>query len=114
LTDQKIHGLDPIDRWLMKCLMEGRVSEFVEWPEEAEWISSDEIYQSFLNANREFGGTHRAASIVVSGRLRKIFDGMKRERTLIEGVQTRRSRIPGLQEARGAFERRMRGEIEWE
>jgi phage/plasmid-associated DNA primase len=118
--DHKVRTMDSITRWWMDVLTDGGFSVktqgydiFAEWMEDKPLsISSDDFYQSYLDATRSH---HKEAKHSVTKKVGELL-GKPLEQTRPrqpESGRTRKHVLPPLRDARIAFEAKLRQSGPW-
>lgn len=115
LVEQKIHSLDPIQRWWHDGLYSGAIatgdtSRSETWPE---FISTQEAIEGIIEVNG--GRMHKKSSaIIIAQALQKLCPGAKQHQQQVHFSGRHRGYLlPSLQQARDEFEKYIGGAVEW-
>jgi hypothetical protein len=114
LVEQKIHSLDPIQRWWHDGLFDGAVangdkSRSDTWPD---FISTQEAIEGIIEVNG--GRMHKKPSaIIISQALQKLCPSAKQHQQQVHFSRHRGYLLPSLQQARAEFEKYIGGVVEW-
>ncbi len=109
LVEQKLHSLDPIQRWWHDGLYNGALSGQDSWPE---FISTADAITGIIEVNG--GRMHKKPSaIIISQAMVKICPGAKSHQMQSHFSRHRGYLLPSLQQARAEFERYMGGVVDW-
>lgn len=119
LTEQKLHSLGPIDKWLHECLDAAEIACVgtfgQEWASAAILnIEKNRLWKAF----DEWQGKGRRYSRHVGHvefwkRMRELFGDRAENRQRVNGVPTRHFTLPALTEARALFAKEIGGRPDW-
>ncbi|MGP1397161.1 MAG: primase-helicase family protein [Inquilinaceae bacterium] len=117
LWRQKVHSMEPLDRWWLDRLRDGRlVQEAADWPDQ---ISCADLHRLYIADAERLGVRRRVSETEFGIALRKLVPGLHRARLSYHddqaGMTKRRwgYRLPDLDSCRSAFERHTKGTIDW-
>ncbi|MHB8056830.1 MAG: primase-helicase family protein [Desulfuromonadaceae bacterium] len=114
LVEQKIHSLDPIQRWWHDGLFNGDIangdkSRSDTWPD---FIGTQEVIEGINAVNG--GRMHKKPSaIIISQALQKLCPSAKSHQMQTTFGRHRGYLLPSLQQARAEFEKYIGGVVEW-
>ncbi len=109
LVEQKLHSLDPIQRWWHDCLYNGAISGGDKWPE---FISTADSILGIIEVNG--GRIHKKPSaLIISQALHKLCPSAKQHQQQSQYSRHRGYLLPSLQQARAEFESYIGGVVEW-
>ncbi len=110
LVEQKIHSLDPIQRWWHDCLYNGCIDGQGNWPQ---FLSTQEAILGIHDVNG--GRMHKKPSaITIAQALHKLCpSATQHQQTVSLGGRQRGYLLPPLLQARAEFEGYLGGAVEW-
>lgn len=109
LVEQKIHSLDPIQRWWHDGLYNGAFGDSDKWPE---FISTLDAIAGIIEVNG--GRIHKKPSaLIISQALHKLCPSAKNHQMQSHLSRHRGYLLPPLQQARTEFEKYIGGVVEW-
>lgn len=109
LVEQKIHSLDPIQRWWHDGLYNGAFTDSDKWPE---FISTSDAINGINEVNG--GRMHKKPSaLIISQALHKLCPSAKQHQQQSQFSRHRGYLLPPLQQARTEFEKYIGGVVEW-
>ena len=109
LVEQKIHSLDPIQRWWHDGLYNGTVANRDDWPR---FISTQEAIDGIIEVNG--GRMHKKPSaITIAQALQKLCPSAKQHQHQERYDRHRGYLLPSLQQARAEFEKYIGGVVQW-
>ena len=118
LTDQKINSLRGPDRFLHDAIREGILAGN-EWPEDSELsVAKAEVYAAYCDkARHRYGEHHPSIDKVFWRKLRGILKAggheLGDEKPKEGQTRVKRAVFPSLPNAKRAFSKAMRGEVDW-
>ena len=107
LIEQKLHSLDPVERWWHDCLLRAGINEDDKWPE---FVSTTDVILGikYLSGNSTY---NRPNSHNVVPQMKKLCPGVKHGQKQLMGARNRGFILPPLQQARTEFEEYIDGSI---
>jgi hypothetical protein len=109
LVEQKLHSLDPIQRWWHDGLYNGAFGKCVNW---MEFISTSDVIDGIIEVNG--GRMHKKPSaLIISQALHKLCPSAKQHQQQTKYDRHRGYLLPTLQQARAEFEQYIGGSVEW-
>jgi hypothetical protein len=109
LVEQKLHSLDPIQRWWHDALYNGTIADANNWPE---FISTADAIDGIIEVNG--GRMHKKPSaLTISQALHKLCPSARQHQQQTRYERHRGYLLPPLQQARAEFERFIGAVVQW-